>query len=289
MTVFGVRDLRGNDDDQRMYGQMLQKCARLGTNVAIVSVDDHAWETFEATPANQRTIALWWSDDQVGKLITLLAWLCQRDPDWKEARVVAHVPATTDPDESTRVATLLAAARINADVVQVDRSAAALAESLGGATLAIAPLRVSHGRALGPFGSPVGMLIEGLPLAIFVLATEELDLDAQPDDVLAELAEKGDRVTKTRRWVAELDNEASRLLVEAEKVRLDLESAGDDERDRVAARADTAKAAARLAFRQYLDAKSRLAAMTDRLDDLDPARANHELDPTIWRSAPLTE
>ncbi len=55
------------------------------------------------------------------------------------------------------------------------------------------------------------------------------------------------------------------------------------------ARADTAKAAARLAFRQYLDAKSRLATMTDRLDDLDPARATHELDPTIWRSAPLTE
>ncbi len=97
MTVFGVRDLRGNDDDQRMYGQMLQKCARLGTNVAIVSVDDHAWETFEATPANQRTIALWWSDDQVGKLITLLAWLCQRVPDGRRHGVVAHAAGDDRP------------------------------------------------------------------------------------------------------------------------------------------------------------------------------------------------
>ena len=34
MSVFGARDLRGNEAEQRSYGQMLQSCARLGANVA---------------------------------------------------------------------------------------------------------------------------------------------------------------------------------------------------------------------------------------------------------------
>lgn len=286
ISFFGVRNLRGTDEEQQSYGQMLQSCARLGTNVAVVSVDDDDWAAFENTPRAERTIALWWSDDQVGKLVVLLAWLCKRDPSWKKAQVVAHVPATDDPGEPDRVAALLAESRIDADVVQVEPTAAAFAESMGGATLALAPLQVSRGRALGPFGSPVGMLVESLPLAVLVLATEELELNTQPDDVLAEVAEVSEQVVRTRERVAELDDTAARLLVVAEKARLDVESAAEGDRDRLQADAHHARVEARSAFRTYLDAKTRLDVLTDRLAELDPNHSSHELEPAIWRSAP---
>ena len=71
--------------DREKYGAMLQNCVRFGTNVAVVNVRDDAWERFESTPQRERTIALWWSDDQVGQLITLLGWLCTRHDDWADA------------------------------------------------------------------------------------------------------------------------------------------------------------------------------------------------------------
>lgn len=286
LSIFGARDLRGGEEDRRSYGQMLRGCARQGTNVAVVATDDDAWERFEATDPRQRTIALWWSDDQVGQFITLLAWLATRDRAWAEAKVVAHVPMSEDPGEPERVAALLAEARITASVVQVEPTAASLADALGGATLALAPLRVHRGRAIGPFDSSIGMLIESLPLAVFVLVVEQLDLNAEHDELLVELIEATERLTETKRWVADLDAKAARLLVDAEQARMELAAAADDDdRERLRAEVDNIEGAASAAFRDYVDAKTRLEALADRVDELDPERSSHELDPSIWRSA----
>lgn len=274
LAVFGVRDLRAAEERAGSYGAMLHACARLGINVAVTNVDAPAWARFEATPRRDRSIAVWWSDDRVGQLVTLLAWLCKRSPDWRHARVTAHVPRSDDPLEGERVARLLEDARIRADVVGVDPSAAAFADAMGAATLALAPLRVSRGRALGPFDAPVGMLIESLPLAIMVLAIEPPDLDAEPDDELEELAELRDQVTRAREWVAELDAEASRKLVEAERHRI----AGDGS-------ADEAERAATIAFRRFLDARTRLEELTDRLESSSPGGRSGVLDPDLWKSS----
>lgn len=285
LSVFGAQDLRGDELDRDSYGRMLQGCARQGTNVAVVAAEDHAWERFEATPRRQRTIALWWSDDQVGQFITLMAWLATRDPEWAEAKVVAHVPVSADPGESDRVAALLTEARIDAEVVQVDPTAAALADALGGATLALAPLRVRRGRATGPFESSIGMLVESLPLAVFVLVVESLELSTERDIALTELVEATEKLAESRRWVAELDERAAGLLVAAEAARLELASADECDRPRLQTTVAEAEAAASSAFRSYVDAKARLRALTDRVDDLDPNRSSHDLDPSIWRSA----
>ncbi len=285
LSVFGVRDLRGDDLDRESYGQMLRGCAREGTNVAVIAVEDHAWERFEATPAADRKISLWWSDDQVGQLITLLAWLCTRDPEWEEASVTAYVPVSEDPAEPDRVAAILAEARISADVVEVDSTSAAFADALGGATLALAPLRVRRGRPMGPFGSSIGLLVESLPIAVFVLAVEELDLSVERDSHFSELVEATEREAETRQWVTELDTRAAQLLVAAEQARMELELANDDDRARLEHRVAAAEAEASTAFRSYIDAKTRLDALTDRIEELDPNRSSHELHPEIWRSA----
>ncbi|MDH5521516.1 MAG: hypothetical protein OEZ14_13410, partial [Acidimicrobiia bacterium] len=288
LTVFGVRDLRGSEADRRTYGSMLQNCVRFGTNVAVINVRDDAWERFLATPRVERSIALWWSDDQVGQLITLLGWLCQRHRDWDGASILVYVPASDNPNETSRVAKLLEDARIKAEVVTVDGTPAAFSAALGGATLALAPLRVRRGNAIGPFETPLGMLVESLPLAVMILATEILDLDAEPDEgTIAELARAVDRAKASAKWVAELDQEASRLLVEAESVRLRLY--GDDlepgTRSELERRLTEVEAAAAKAYRKYVDARSRSAVLEARVAELESAGGAGRADPDIWRSS----
>ncbi|MDH3293615.1 MAG: amino acid permease [Acidimicrobiia bacterium] len=285
LTVFGVRDLRGSEADRQTYGSMLQNCVRFGTNVAVINVRDDAWEHFEATAKGERSIALWWSDDQVGQLITLLGWLCQRHRDWEDASIVVYVPASDDPMETARVAKLLEDARIRAEVVAVDRTPAAFSAALGGATMALAPLRVRRGNAIGPFETPLGMLVESLPLAVMILATETLDLDAQPDEgELAELAQAADRAKKSAKWVAELDREAARLLVEEESLRLQLESDGLEPGTRSELELQLAEieAAAAKAYRKYVDARARHAVLNARVAELESAGGAGRADPDIW-------
>ncbi len=288
LTVFGVRDLRGSEADRQTYGSMLQNCVRFGTNVAVINVRDDAWQRFEATPEGERSIALWWSDDQVGQLITLLGWLCQRHRDWDDASIVVYVPQVADEDETPRVAKLLEDARIDADVVAVERSPAAFAAALGGATLALAPLRVRRGTAIGPFETPLGMLVESLPLAVMILATETLDLDAEPDEgQVAELARAADQAREAAKWVAQLDHEAARLLVEVESLRLRLEGEALEPASRaeLEQRLIETDTAANKAYRKYVDARSRSARLDARVAELDSAHGSRRADPDIWRSA----
>ncbi|MDH3753606.1 MAG: amino acid permease [Acidimicrobiia bacterium] len=287
LTVFGVRDLRGSEADRQTYGSMLQNCVRFGTNVAVLNVRDDAWAQFESTPPSERSIALWWSDDQVGQLTTLLGWLCRRHDDWKDAAIVVHVPQSDDPEELERVAALIEAARITADVVPVDPTPAAFTTAMGGATLALAPLRVRRGNAMGPFETPLGMLVESLPLAVMILATDTPELDAEPDEsVLAALARATDQAEEAAKWVADLDRQAARLLVEAEAVRVRLDGELDpEERPALEQELVELDAAAAKAYRKYVDARARSNRLRAEAAELDSAHGGGGTDPDIWRSS----
>jgi len=284
MTLFGVRDLRGSAEDRVQYGQMLQNCVRFGTNVAVLNVRQDSWREFENTPRDERTIALWWSDDRVGRLITLLAWLCERDPSWSQAKMIAYVPSDENHADIEEVQALLDKARIKAEVVQVDATPAALTTALSSATLALAPLRVRRGSAIGPFETPLGMLVESLPLAIMVLATEEVELVAEPDESdLTEIARLSDELVTLEQRTATLDADASRLLVAAETSRLIADAAPDDAE--LAAKAEATQQEAQTAFRRYVTARAECRNLQDDLATLDPAGVSTNLDPEIWTSS----
>ncbi len=291
LTLFGVRDLRGSDEDRLRYGQMLQNCVRFGTNVAVLNVRRDAWIEFEDTPPDERSIALWWSDDRVGQLITLLAWLCERDPAWSRAKMTAYVPSTnehdgTEQDDIEHVETLLKKARISADVKRVEATPANLATALGEATLALAPLRVRRGSAIGPLDTPLGMLVESLPLAIMVLATDDVTLDAEPDESdLAEIARLSDQLAEEENKTAALDAEAGRLLVEAETARLAAEATPGN--TALQQQAEEANENAVAAFRKYVTARTACRDLAADLAALDPAGITTTLEPSIWQSSTI--
>lgn len=284
LTLFGVRDLRGSDEDRVRYGQMLQNCVRFGTNVAVLNVRQDSWRRFENTPPNKRTIALWWSDDRAGQLITLLAWLAERDPAWSQATMTAYVPNDDNHMDIENVEKLLTKARITATVKQVDASPASLTTALSGATMAMAPLRVRRGSAIGPLDTPLGMLVESLPLAIMVLATDEVTLTAEPDEsALAEIARLSDHLAKKERDTAALDADAGRLLVAAETARMIAEAAPGDQS--LVAEAERTNEEAITAFRQYVTSRNECRNLEEDLAALDPAGVTTKLDPDIWTSS----
>ncbi len=132
------------------------------------------------------------------------------------------------------------------------------------------------------------MLVESLPLAVMILATETLDLDAEPDESnLAELARAADRAKASAKWVAELDQEAARLLVEAESLRVRLY--GDElepgTRSELEHQLTEVEAAAAKAYRKYVDARSRSAVLEARVAELESAGGAGRADPDIWRSS----
>ena len=288
MTLFGVRDLRGTDEDRIRYGEMLQNCVRFGTNVAVLNVRQDNWRKFEDTPRDERTIALWWSDDRVGQLITLLAWLCERDDSWSEATMTAYVPRGENAPDREHVQRLLDKARIKANVVRVEATPAALTTALSSATLALAPLRVHRGSAIGPFETPLGMLVESLPLSIMVLATDDVTLDAEPDESdLAEIARLSDHLASEQARTAELDAEAGRLLVAAETARLAAEADPTDAA--TVAQANDAHERAVAAFRRYASARAGCHDLAEDIAALDPAGSIPKLSPTIWQSSSQRE
>ena len=293
-VVFGRPDLNGsNVGDRHRYGEALQECARFSTNVVIVHCADDRWERALTTASENRRISVWWSDDRAGQLMTLMAWLCTRSSEWEHATLEVVVPESPDsPVRAADVRTVLDNARIDASVIPVEASDHALRTALEATTMAFLPLRVHRNEPLGPLDKPVESLGADLPLTVFVLATDELDIDAQPDDSdLARHAQAEDEAAEAWERVRELDESASRLLVEAEVRRLDLNDSDPDRdpdrhRDLTSA-AERADVEAAQAYRRYVDWRSRAEERQARADALNPSVDGQLIDPAIWEEQPL--
>ncbi|MEM9565804.1 MAG: amino acid permease [Actinomycetota bacterium] len=290
-VVFGRPDLtEAGEEGRHRYGEILQECARFSTNVVIVHCDDHAWDGLGATTSAERTISVWWSDDRAGQLMTLLAWLCTRNPEWAQATIEVVVPtgpeSSLDPDE---VSTTLSNARIKARVVAVDATTDAVRTTQATATMAFVPLRVRRNEPLGPMETPIEQLGAGSPVTVFVLARDELTIDAEPDDGdLARHAQAVEDAAEAWRRAEELDEEASRLLVQAELLRLEVEGAWTNvhalsHRQRVE-EAERVEVEAAKAYRRYVELRSRAQERQAQADALDPGVDVELIDPAAWQT-----
>ena len=196
------------------------------------------------------------------------------------------VPGDESDEDIEAIRQLLKQGRINAEVrSRRQRHPRRPHNRIGRGDVGPGPrLRVRRGAAIGPHETPLGMLVESLPLAIMVLATEEVTLDANPgESTLAEIARLSDQLAKDERAAAKLDSEAARLLVDAEATRLAAETASDDAQ--LAHQAKVANERSVAAFRKYVNARTECRNLANELAALDPPSAASELDPEIWRSS----
>jgi hypothetical protein len=153
----------------------------------------------------------------------LMAYLVTRNEKWSGTKIRLLAAAGDNGDNQTIeiLEEMLEDVRIEArpEIVQ-DIDAGTIAEYSAASSLAFLPFRVGDDRVLDPFGNPMEDTLFLLPVTAMVMAAEDVDLDAEPEEGKAgEMAETLDALEDARKKALATAKEAAEAAQAAEKAR----------------------------------------------------------------------
>ncbi len=209
-----------------LYDRRLKRIFKQGRNIIVLDAKGERWQEMLSVPETERRIDVWWWDDATGRLMLLLAHLITRSKNWDDARIrVLSSAIKADKEQAVgSLKTFLDDVRICAEPVELETiDAAVVVQQSSDASLVLMPFQIKGDRSLGPFGEPVENIINQLPSVAMVLAAEDIDLEAEPEEgkaaeiasVLDQLAEAEKRAQK-----AEKEAEMASLALDEELARL---------------------------------------------------------------------
>ena len=125
---------------------------------------------------------------------------------------------------------MLEEVRIDADPEIVkDVDADSIAEYSADAALAFIPFRIKDNQVVDPFGNPMEDTLFLLPVTAMVLAAEDIDLDAEPEEGKAgEMAEAIDALEDAGKKADTATKEAQKATAALEKAKEKIESIKSD-------------------------------------------------------------
>jgi len=249
---FGIGHLRANivllnwlepgsqftvDRRERTYGHHLRTAFRMGCNLVVLDAEEPEWAALHETAPAARRIDVWWWNDASSRLMLLLAHLMTRTDDWEDARIrLLYMRQDENVEDTTEtLRSTLQEIRIEAETVVVEQSdPEKMIQHSIDASLVFLPLRLRGDQPMGPFDEQLEATLDPLPVAVLVLAAEDLDLDAEPEEgTAADTARVLDALSDAER-LAELtardagDAEAATLKVRA-ALEAEIEKGGDPE------------------------------------------------------------
>jgi amino acid transporter len=216
------------------YTKNLREVFRQGCNLVILSGSDDSWERVDAPPKppSEERIDVWWWGDATSRLMLLLAHLMTRHTvtghqRWSDARIRLLAAARTEDPSSPRrsLPAMLADFRIDAKPVTVDGAdAETILDASRDATAVFLPFRIQGLKLTDPFGGSLERLLPHLPITALVMAAEDIDLDAAPEEGAAgEAAEALDTLEERSRRAKELEKEVLKATEQVEKLKTRLE------------------------------------------------------------------
>ena len=223
------------------YANNIKATFRLGCNILLLVAPPEAWRELETAAPSERRIDVWWRDDPSGYLMLLLAYLITRDDQWEDAniRLIAGVSGLDGDVESIkkRLTLMLEEIRIDADPqVVADPDPLSIVQNSEDAALVLMPFRVAGGKILGAYHTDIDDLAERGVRVALVLAAEDVDLDAQPEEgKYAEVAAALDALKETETRAAQAEKEAAEARKRAEKAQAYLQHAMDEARPGIGA------------------------------------------------------
>ncbi|MBW1898847.1 MAG: amino acid permease, partial [Deltaproteobacteria bacterium] len=229
--------IKSSDDGSRsQYGRHLRTAYRLGCNLLVLDAKQHLWEKLENIPSKNRRIDVWWWGDASSRLMLLLAYLMTRSDDWKDSKIRV-LAAGHDPESQKTVDDLkqtLDEIRIDAEPEIIAKpNADAISAYSSDAEFVFLPFRLKNDQLLDPFDGPLESIITRLPIVTLVLAAEDIDLDAEPEEGTAnEIAEALDALANARKSARKAEKDAEEAAGIAEQKMQELEkgkSSGTDE------------------------------------------------------------
>ena len=176
-----------------LFGRQLRTLYRLGCNILVLYTGDTQWERVSSSSTTANRIDVWWSGDASSRLMLLFAYLMTRAEDWEKAdiRLLALCETGNEEEIETVLSDELENARINASFQLVTKNdAAGIVEASADSTLVFLPFRLSGNLIQTLVPGRVENLLEKLPTTVLVMAAEDIDLGAEPEEgKAAELAE----------------------------------------------------------------------------------------------------
>jgi amino acid transporter len=254
----------------RSYGRYLRLALRFGCNLVLLGAAAEDFDVVAQTPAENRTIDVWYRDGATGRLSLLLAYLMTRTEGWQQARIRLLSAVQTGEQRDQALAELqqmLEDARISAEPLIVDDPGhAAMVRESAAASVVFVPFRLTDEGPTSIYEEPCDDLIRGLGVTALVLAKQDIDLDAQPEEGRpSEIAQAVDALDKTAKAARRTEKEAAKAETAAREAREKLvqaETTGTDE-SKLNGLADEARAAEEQAQR----AKRRAAKARFKAED----------------------
>ncbi len=285
-TNRGIREI--------LYGQRIKTAFRLGCNIIVLKANAEAWERLKTVPAQERRIDVWWWDDASSHLMLLLAYLTTRNKDWQAAKIHILAPSADHPTEESMAdfRHQLEDARIEAEpeIIFNAKMSNVVAYSKD-ASIVFLPFRLKGNQPLDPFGNPVEPILSGLPITALVLASEDIELEAEPEEgKAAEIAAALDALTDAEKRVQETQKDmeaAQKTAIVAKEKLLEQIKADAANSEKVESEIDALQAAyqeaekqAEKAARRFAKARAKTEAASKVVEDLGikPSKSDTEAD-----------
>jgi amino acid transporter len=240
------------DPHDQEFARNLRAARLYGCNLVILDAKEDKWTALTNIDKKDLFIDVWWRDDATGRLMLLLAYLMTRNEQWSDARIRLLAFGSDQTGEPTveNLKTMLEEARIEADPeIVADAGTDTIAEYSADSALVFLPFRIRQNQIVDPLGNAMSDALFLLPLAAMVLAAEDIDLDAEPEEGEAgEKAQVLDALEDARKKAKAASEEAQEAAAAAEKARrkaedIKTESVEDEE---VIAKAEKTAAEAEL-------------------------------------------
>jgi amino acid transporter len=205
------------------FGKNLRWANFYGCNIVILDAKADKWESLNKTGDKPQQIDVWWWDDATSRLMLLIAYLMTRHENWSEAKIrLLAVGNDKNPAQSIEnLKAMLEEVRIEADpeIVQ-DVDVDTFAEYSSDSSLVFLPFRIRGNQVVDPLGTLMENTLFLLPVVAMVMAAEDIDLDAEPEEgKAAEMAEVSDALEDAEKEAQAAKKEAEEAIETVERTK----------------------------------------------------------------------
>ena len=210
----------------REFSTNLRTVHHYGCNIVILDVKADKWNVLETPEGHDRCIDVWWWGDNTSRLTLLMAYLMTRNDKWSEAKIrLLAVAEGKVADHTTQsLKQMLEEVRIAAEpeiINEVD--ADTVAEYSADSSIVFLPFRLRDNTVVDPFGNPMENALFLLPVTAMVLAAEDVELDAEPEEGAAgKIADTLDALEDSLKKKHKAEKEATEAVEAAEKAKTKL-------------------------------------------------------------------
>ncbi|KPJ79140.1 MAG: amino acid permease [Deltaproteobacteria bacterium SG8_13] len=204
-----------------LFSRNLRTVHRFGCNIVLLATEDDKWDALAGAREGEKRIDVWWWADATSRLMLLLAYLLTRSQplDQAKIRVIASSNQGSADEALESLQKTIEEVRIDARAhIVATLDTGTLVEESADAALVFIPFQIRNDKPLDPFGGILEETIFTLPTCALVMAAEDIDLEAEPEEgKAAEMAEALDAVAdaETRVKYAEKDFEKAAAAFES--------------------------------------------------------------------------